>query len=62
MTAKKSKPTDEDMENATAALIRAAKAARKLARQTGTPIVVLRDGMLVTEIPISDEVEQEGKM
>jgi hypothetical protein len=50
------------MENATAALIRAAKAARKLARQTGTPIVVLRDGMLVTEIPISDEVEQEGKM
>ena len=45
---------DQDMENATAALLRAAKRARKLAQQTGTAIVVMRDGQLVREIPGSD--------
>lgn len=42
---------DPDMEGATIALIRAAKRARQLAAQTGTEIVVIRDGKLVREIP-----------
>ena len=42
---------DADMQKATAALIRAAKRARQIAEQTGTAIVVIRDGELVREIP-----------
>ncbi len=42
---------DPDMKNATAALLRAAKRARQIAAQTGTAIVVIRDGKLVREIP-----------
>lgn len=42
---------DPDMLNATAALIRAGKRAKKLAEQTGTEYVVVRDGKLVKEIP-----------
>lgn len=34
-----------------AALTRAAKRARKLAEDTGTPYVVVRDGKLVVEVP-----------
>ncbi|MDZ4834206.1 MAG: hypothetical protein SGJ27_10555 [Candidatus Melainabacteria bacterium] len=42
---------DPDMQNATIALLRAAKRARQIAQQTGTAIVVIRDGVLVREIP-----------
>lgn len=42
---------DPDMQKATTALIRAAKRARQIAQQTGTAIVVVRDGELVREIP-----------
>jgi argonaute-like protein implicated in RNA metabolism and viral defense len=42
---------DPDMQNATAALIRAAERAREIARRTGTAVVVMRDGQLVREIP-----------
>ncbi len=49
MTPEKSK--DQYMEKATAALLRAAKRARKLAQQTGTAIVVVRNGKLIREIP-----------
>ncbi len=42
---------DQDMQKATGALIRAAKRAWELARQTRTEIVVVRDGQLVREIP-----------
>ena len=38
-------------DGATAALKRAALRARELARQTGTRIVVMRDGELVKETP-----------
>lgn len=38
-------------DEATAALKRAAQRARELARQTGTKIVVMRDGELVKETP-----------
>jgi hypothetical protein len=42
---------DSDMENATAALIRAAERAREIARQTGTAVIYIKDGKLVREIP-----------
>lgn len=42
---------DSDMQKATDALIRAGKRARKLAKQTGTEFVVIRDGKLIREIP-----------
>lgn len=38
-------------DGATAALKRAAQRARELARQTGTKVVVMRDGELVKETP-----------
>ena len=40
---------DDDMQAAPAALVRAGLAARELARQTGTPIVIVRDGVVVEE-------------
>ncbi len=45
------------------ALIRAGKRARELARQTGTKIVVIRDGQLVREAPQmeNDETEEDRK-
>lgn len=42
---------DSDMQKATAALIRAGKRAKELARMTGTEYVVVRDGKLVREVP-----------
>lgn len=38
---------DADMQAAPVALLRAARRAREIARQTGTAVVVLRDGKLV---------------
>jgi hypothetical protein len=45
---------DADMQAAPKALLRAARRAREIAKQTNTPLVVLRDGVLVEE-PVSDE-------
>ncbi len=45
---------DADMQAAPAALLRAALRARELARQTGTPLVIVRDGKLV-EAPLTEE-------
>jgi len=59
MTLEESK--DQDMDKATAALLRAAKRARKLAQQTGTAIIVMRDGKLVREIPGSDNQDTATK-
>lgn len=50
---------DPDMEGATIALIRAAKRARQLAAQTGTEIVVIRDGKLVREIPKLEQLDKD---
>jgi hypothetical protein len=50
--------TDDDMRGVKAALLRAAKRARDLARQTGTSIVVMRDGKLVHEVPPPDHQDQ----
>ncbi|CAN5281348.1 hypothetical protein BH11CYA1_BH11CYA1_28060 [soil metagenome] len=49
--------SDPDMQNATAALRRAAKRARQIAAQTGTAVVVIREGKLVREIPKLTQVE-----
>ena len=45
---------DAVMQAAPAALLRAALRARELARQTGTPLVIVRDGELVEEL-LTDE-------
>jgi len=45
---------DDDMQAAPAALLRAGRQAREIARQTGTAVVVMRDGKLV-EAKVSDE-------
>jgi hypothetical protein len=50
--------SDDDMKGVMPALKRAARRARELARQTGTLIVVMRDGKLVEETPSSED--QEG--
>ena len=44
-----SKLPDADMRAAPLALLRAAKRAREIARQTNTAIVIMRDGQLVEE-------------
>lgn len=44
-----SKLPDADMQGTLTALLRAAKKAREIARQTGTAIVVMRDGKLIEE-------------
>jgi hypothetical protein len=46
-----SKLPDKDMQNAPFALLRAAKYARKLAQETGTPLVYRNAGKLIQEIP-----------
>lgn len=51
MTPEQQKELEKLKEGAAAALLRAAQRARELARQTGTKIVVMRDGELVKEIP-----------
>lgn len=47
----KSHLKDADMQAAPAALARAARRARELAAQTGTPLVVMKAGKLVQEVP-----------
>lgn len=44
-----SKLPDPDMQAAPKALLRAAQRAREIARQTNTPLVLVRDGVLVEE-------------
>lgn len=44
-----SKLPDADMQAAPAALLRAGRRAREIARQTGTAVIVMRDGKLVEE-------------
>lgn len=44
-----SKLPDADMQAAPKAMLRAAQRAREIARQTNTPLVLIRDGVLVGE-------------
>jgi sensor histidine kinase regulating citrate/malate metabolism len=52
--------SDPDMQKATAALNRAAKRARQIAEQTGTAVVVIRDGKLIREMPKSEQKVQKS--
>jgi hypothetical protein len=49
-----SKLPDADMQAVPKALLRAAKRAREIARQTGTAVVVRRDGKLIEEQVAAD--------
>lgn len=46
---------DADMQAAPRALLRAAQRAREIARETGTPLVIVRDGVLVFEDVSGDD-------
>lgn len=56
---KPEKLSDPDMQTATAALIRASQRARKLAEQTKTEYVFMRDGKLIREIPQPAQEKQD---
>lgn len=58
MSQENSKLNDPDMNGSLAALQRAAKRARLIAAQTGTEIVVRRDGKLIREFPMMSEFEE----
>lgn len=63
MTARTRQSLDSLMDNAPALLLAAADAARARARETGTPIVVMRDGKLVHEYdppPLAEELRGEA--
>ncbi|HEX7830967.1 MAG TPA: hypothetical protein VF787_15030 [Thermoanaerobaculia bacterium] len=45
-----SKLADPVMQGVPRALLRAARRAREIAMQTGTPLVIVRDGVLVEEM------------
>jgi hypothetical protein len=51
----KSRLPNADMQAAPAALLRAARRAREIARQMNTGIVIVRDGQLVEEAVPDDE-------
>jgi hypothetical protein len=51
-----SKLPDADMQAAPRALLRAARRAREIARQTNTAIVIVRDGELVEEAVSADDL------
>jgi hypothetical protein len=53
---------DADMQAVPRALMRAAKRAREIARQTKTAVVVMRDGVLVEEaVTDEDGVEERDQ-
>lgn len=52
---------DQDMQKAPAALLRAAKRARQLAQETGSELVVVRNGKLVREVPQAETSPKPGK-
>ncbi len=54
----RSQLADADMQAAPRALLRAADRAREIARQTGTPIIIVRDGILMEIDPDSDLLDQ----
>ncbi len=45
----------EDVKHVDAALQRAAEKARELARHTQTPLVTVRDGQLISEVPLATD-------
>ena len=60
MTTAKKTIRDPDLARVGAALIRAGKKAREIARTTGTPLVIYKDGRTV-KLPVDKEPEQETR-
>jgi hypothetical protein len=54
-----SKLPNADMQAALKALLRAARRAREIARQTKTPLVIERDGLLVEIDPDDSYLDEE---
>ena len=54
-----SKLPNADMQAAPRALLRAARRAREIARQTNTPLIIVRNGVLVEEFVIDLEPADE---
>ena len=50
---------DPDLAQVEKALRRAAKRARKIAQQTGTPLVIYRDGRVVKEMVMQEDSESD---
>jgi hypothetical protein len=57
-----SKLPDADMQAAPKALLRAAQRAREIARQTNTPLVLIRDGVLVEEFVTDSSLLQQSQL
>jgi hypothetical protein len=57
-----SKLPDADMQAAPRALLRAARRAREIALQTGTGIVIVRDGVIVEERVTERDLEEFDAM
>ena len=55
-----SKLPDADMQGAPKALLRAARRAREIARQTNTAIVIVRDGKIVEEKVTEEDLAEES--
>ncbi len=51
---------DPDLARVEAALKRAAQKARKTAKDTGTPLVIYKDGQIIMQ-PVEDEMSQESR-
>jgi hypothetical protein len=51
----RSKSANPDMQASARALLRAARRAREIARQTNTPLIIVRDGKIVEEWVTDDE-------
>ncbi len=58
MTTTKKTIQDPDLARVEAALLRAAQRARKKAKDTGTPLVIRKDGQIVLQ-RVDDETQQE---
>jgi len=57
MSGLESRLPDKDMQAAPRALLRAARRAREIAFQTNTPIVIVRNGVLVEERVTESDLE-----
>ncbi len=51
---------NSDMQAVPQALARAARRARDIARQTGTPLVIVRDGVLIEIDPDDPRLDEEN--
>jgi hypothetical protein len=57
---RESKLDNPDMQAAPQALLRAARRAREIARKTGTPLVIVRDGVLIEIDPDDPRLDEES--